>query len=394
MTGDRALDKAIPYDPKLGARIVVACEGTIACTAVDGELTGTDAKLSKSAATKTGVTFVLPKNNATNPVTVVLKIGSDALEPPLLFAPQKDSGGTSAATPAQLALSVCPARRFATSADIVLDGRGNVLATSDRTLNEGDKVTVVLYADTRLLDQLRVSRSSPTRVEVVSRILGEGTTATDLKREAQEEQAPIKCDLRTYTLSDFAPGTGKLDVTALGTTPPTTMYSYEFKVNTLYTGMLSFGPMWSTVADYTFSKTFNGTDTVVTSSPDTARRRLLYVVSYTPFVWGPRDVTVGPADLWHRINPFIGVALNDVTNNAFLGVSAELASRIAFTWAMHAGKVTRLDPTSGAVVGKPFANRAPTVPTVQKWSVKAAYGVTVDVLAAVQLLKAAVAPAH
>ncbi len=88
-----------------------------------------------------------------------------------------------------------------------------------------------------------------------------------------------------------------------------------------------------------------------------------------------------------RFNPMVGVVLNDVANNALAGVSIELQPGIALNIGQHIARVNMLDTQSGAALGKPFANRAASVPTDRRWTSKPFYGVLVDVRAAGVLLK-------
>ena len=83
------------------------------------------------------------------------------------------------------------------------------------------------------------------------------------------------------------------------------------------------------------------------------------------------------------------IVTNDLPNNALLGVTADVNTRIYATVGVHAGRVTTLDPTANLAVGSVVANRA-NIPTVTDWQYGFYYGATVDLEAAVLLLKTVV----
>lgn len=389
---DGALDKPVEYDAAGGARMTVTCSAPLDCGKLSAARVGAAGSFGRSAPVDNAVTFTVPADAAaTEAFPVRFTLDGKQASSLLTLQPTKAADGDDppeAPSANDLAMIRCPRIPLAAGADFYLDGRGNLLAPPTRPLDEGDTVVVAIYADRRLHDQLRVRRSSATRQVVLTRILGEGTTKAELTREAFTEAVAPDCVPLAYTMADFASGEGKFEVAALGSGTATTLYEYAFKVNALYTGVLAFGPVRTTLRDFTFSKVYNGQDTVVTRSP-TESGRVLYAVTYTPFVWGQRDLTVPPPRAREYMNPFIGFALNDVQKNAFAGISLELPARLYLSYGIHAGRVAVLDLGSGATVGGKFENRAADVPTQQRWSFKPFVGLSVDVLAAVQLLRAA-----
>ncbi len=110
-------------------------------------------------------------------------------------------------------------------------------------------------------------------------------------------------------------------------------------------------------------------------------------------MWGRRDVTQAPDHIWQRVNPSVGIALNDVTNNAPIGVTIDLGPRIYLSAGLHCGRTTTLDPNADVRVGSVFQNRASAIPTLQEWHFGGYYGATINLEAAVSLLRTAIGSA-
>lgn len=294
--------------------------------------------------------------------------------------------GTAEPTDAELLSLACPLPELP-DADFVLDALGNVLQYPSRTLTERDAVRIAVVGDRRILGRVRLVRASATRPFVATSTLGVNVPIPpEFVRQSAVE---ADCGVRSLVLGDFAPGAGRVAYslyTAAGTS--TALQQLEFKVNPLYTGALALGAIRTNAGNPTYGPTFNGRDTVV-SERDGAGDRVLWVLTYTPFIWGARDVSVAPRRLHERVTPLVGVVLNDVRNNAIAGITVDLGFRLYLSWGVHAARVQRIDPRSGLAVGSIANNRGPTVPTVRDWIFRSFYGLSFDVQAAVDLLRTA-----
>jgi hypothetical protein len=191
-------------------------------------------------------------------------------------------------------------------------------------------------------------------------------------------------------LADFAPGRGEVviervqeDATSLKVK---TLGQFDFAVNPVYIGAVSFGPVRSTLIDPAFAVVSKGATSVI-SQTNVGSSRVLYVVMYTPFVWGKRDTDKPAKKLWHRVNPVIGLTLKDITDNALTGVAVDFPFGVFLSGGWHFAKVSEIDSRSGAVLGEPFAG--PSAPTRTRWKTGSFVGATVDLRVALKLIKAA-----
>lgn len=387
----------IAFAAARGAVISVSCTGAFDCTKLNARDTSGARSFIASAPAKTVRGFTLPANSAAK-VTLLLRYDTTDVSPPLRLISQVDTAaaaaaadtsrdGASSPTLDDLLATECLGE-VASTADFVVRPDGGVVGRPSRTLNEGDDVTVAVWGDARLLGRTKVTRKSDIRIVRVSNILSGSVTLPKeltLNRQAFTE---AQCGVKEFPLGDFAPGRAQIEITVKGPANAQVTNTVDFNVNALYTGAFAIGATRTTVADPSFGKVFNGADTVVSATVEQGNR-LLYVLTYTPFVWGQRDVTVAPRRPWERVNPLVGVVLNDIPDNGIAGVSIDLLNRIYFTYGVHAARVTALDPSAKVAVGGSFANRGTTVPTVKRWTFKPFYGVSIDLQAGVDLLKTA-----
>ena len=164
--------------------------------------------------------------------------------------------------------------------------------------------------------------------------------------------------------------------------------SFEFAVNPLYTGAFTLGAMRTNLVDPTFGLVWNGKDSVVTARTG-GGYRILYTLTYTPFIWGRRDLEVAPHNLLSRFYPSVGVVLNNVTKNAVIGLSFDMGSAFFITAGLHAGLVSQLDASSGVTLGSKFLSPSTAIPTQTQWGTSFFFGGSIDLRAAVNLLKIA-----
>jgi hypothetical protein len=266
---------------------------------------------------------------------------------------------------------------------------GTVLSAPNESIDENDTVRIVVFVHPGLMPFLKVKRTSAIRTVGGLNIIGAEVTVplTDLKRQA----AGVKpCSRLDVELRDFAPGAGTVTVSAQIGEKDVTLGTVEFLVNRLYHGMFSLGAI-STKAverDFTVVATTSGS---VIADENEGDRDVIYGVFYTPFVWGRRDLEKsdwGGKRLREHFNPSFGVATSDLSDNALAGISFDAAGFV-FTAGRHwrHGKV--LSSSSGLRVGSPFSGTESEIPTARKWDSSSFVSVSIDLRAAVALLKSA-----
>jgi hypothetical protein len=267
-------------------------------------------------------------------------------------------------------------------AQFVVTPVGNVIHRPADLVDENDRVRVVVVGDQRLLPRLVVSRKSAFRMPGTINFVGQGTNLGFNFKGA----AP--CDSAAFVLGDFAPGQGQVQIAVVNPDGgQTNTGTFDFGVHTLYSGAFSLGAFRTQLRNPTFGVSAVGADTVLTQTED-GTPRLLYMLSYTHFIWGKRDIL--KSEPWyHHVNPMVGVVLSDIKNNGVAGVSIDLANGLYLQGGAHAARVTRLDPRSGLELGDRFTQPASTIPTVREWDVDWFVGVSVDVRAAAELLRMA-----
>jgi hypothetical protein len=257
---------------------------------------------------------------------------------------------------------------------------GNVLERPAESINEGDIVHVIMFVNPKLKPSIIVRRKSGFRpVDEVNISGAQVNPPSGFIPQAGEVIQPVKLDVE---LGDFAPGQGQVEITAMTSKGEVSLGSFDFGVNSLYTGAFSLGPIYSWLSDSQFGLTVKGTDTVITVSEQSSPR-IYYVFGYTPFIWGPVDYQKTRPFLQH-INPFIALILNDILNNALVGVSIDMLNNSVYiNFGAHIGKVRELDPNSNLKIGSPFSSQG-TIPTVTRWKSDWFFGMTIDFRAAAQ----------
>jgi hypothetical protein len=283
---------------------------------------------------------------------------------------------------------VVPYSPLGDSAAFVVTQFGDVLLRPPAIVDENDVITVHVITTDEVAPFLRVRRKSPIRTVGTINIVG-AERASQNEDSAKSLASAQLCDLPVH-LADFASGRGEVEIFLAkpkgASIEEKLQGSFDFVVDPLYTGAFSLGPLQSAVADPSFGIVKTATDSVVTET-STGKGRVFYALMYTPFVWGKRDLEKPAKHNWERINPTIGATLQDIGNNALVGVTIDLPFGVFLSDGIHAAKVTELDPRSGAVLGEHYAGAA--APTRKRWTLRRFTGVTVDLRAALKLLRTA-----
>jgi hypothetical protein len=108
------------------------------------------------------------------------------------------------------------------------------------------------------------------------------------------------------------------------------------------------------------------------------------VLTYTHYAWGKRDVEKPYANPLRRINPMLGIVINDVRKNAIVGLSFDvLGSTLFVSSGVHIARVQSLNPKFN--VGDIFHGTSQQIPIRTEWTANGFVGVTLDLRAAVKL---------
>lgn len=280
----------------------------------------------------------------------------------------------------------------------VISPAGNVVFRPGPVIDENDEIFVVVVSQPAVGSRLTVRRTSAFRMPGTLNIVGAGAT---IPAEAFQSMSAagqrMPCTEHRFQLSDFAPGQATVQVSVLADEGEVTTGSFDFGVNTLYRGAFGLGAFKTNLEDHTFGLVDVNDETIITRTGG-AGPRLLYVVTYTPFIWGERDLEkerLGSSDFFTRrgpirsVNPTFGVALNDISKNAFVAASIDFVSSIYIHLGYHFGHITRFDSSTGVTLGDPFEGTVDDIPTVNKWAGAFTWGVTLDLRAATMLLRTA-----
>ncbi len=264
----------------------------------------------------------------------------------------------------------------AAGAHFLVTAGGSVQDRTTDPINETDPVFIhVISSDQAELQMLEVVRTSATRTTGNLNILGGGIKLGDFRREAAVAKI---CYHRTYELGDFAPGEATVDFSMRDVAKRTSVGTLKFNVNKLYDGIISFGPVWTNVADRAYGLAPQGADQVIIET-EHGEDDILYSAMYTYFWRQKRDVEKPKPPLSQRINPTIGFSLTSPASHALAGISID-AGQFVFTAGLHAANVTRLADGAPVNVGDKFTGT--TVPTEKTWQTGFFFSVTVDARAA------------
>lgn len=260
-------------------------------------------------------------------------------------------------------------------AQFVVATDGFVIGRPPLPVDENDIVTVHVVGDPDLLKTVKVERTSDIRGVGEARFLGEGVIGNIRHQSAGED-----CGIATAEVTDFASGEGIFTITTLQDRRPVAA-PVSFRVNPLYNGAFAFGPVLSYLRDRDYGTLADSTIVETRTGSPSGK----YLLSYTHFIWGPRDVEKSRFGL-ESFNPMIGISLNKPLESAFLGGSIDLMHGDFFiVVGAHGAEVTRLDPNAGLRVGGKLPAGFTSVPTREEWEWDWYYGVTVDLRAAVKL---------
>lgn len=269
-------------------------------------------------------------------------------------------------------------------ATFVVAPNGNVLLSPPPVIDENDEIDVVVVGHTDLLRALQVQRSSAFQTPGALNILGGDVPPATA---ATQKAAPIRpCDKIVVALRDFQPGKGEVSLAALSDKGAVPTGSFQFGVNTLYSGAFSFGAIRTDLKNPTFGLVAKGGDSVISIVKDD-KPRILYTLTYTPFIWGKRDIAKDSLS-WSlsKFNPMFGIVLNDVSNNFIVGASYDLTSSVYVTGGAHFGRVRTLNTDGGVKLESTFTGSSAQIPVTTSWHVAWFIGVSLDVRAATQLL--------
>jgi hypothetical protein len=276
------------------------------------------------------------------------------------------------------------------TARFVVTPVGNVLYRAGDVIDENDQVIVYVVGDSLVVSRLAVTRISEFRTPGEVSFLGEGLSIADAIKVARGDSArtPLPCVRREFTVTDFAPGKkGEIQLALVDEKgAKAEVGTFDFGVHTLYSGAFSFGPVRTELRDPDIGTVTRSGKEIVTASED-GTPRVLYVLSFTPFMWGRRELEE-PGPWYTHVNPTIGIVPAHVQDNAMLGLSIDVLNSFYLQGGVHAGRVRRLDTRSGLELGDEFTGTG-DVPTVKEWDADWFVGLTVDLRAAVEFLKIA-----
>jgi hypothetical protein len=278
---------------------------------------------------------------------------------------------------------------------VVLTPTGRILHKDLDLFDENDTLVVTIVGDKELLSQLKVKRISPFRRKGIVRLVGE-EVELPIERKALEEPG-----LEVFKVQDFEPGKGEIEISVIGD-PDRVIGTFEFNVNPLYTGIISYGGVWTRAVDPDYKLVTGETEEAenILIEGNAGERDLHYALLYTPYIWGKRDLEkIYPILSWYKyINPTVGIVPNDITNHALLGVSIDLPiGGTLFTIGLHISRIDELAKDTKAEVGKPYAAGKDAddvkLPTSREAGKYFFYAVSVDLRAAVKVVKAALSVA-
>jgi hypothetical protein len=276
------------------------------------------------------------------------------------------------------------------TASFQVDLLGNILVRPNKPVDENDIVVVYVNALQSQVREIRVRRTSALRPVGMGNIIGGDDAVKSLDRVLDSAADP-QC-LMTFSLSDFAPGRGEVALALVGIDRDqlrlreVTTGIFDFRVNPVYIGGFSLGPARTRLENPSFDLLVVGEDSLVTVSDEGAR--LLYVLYYTPFVWGRRDLEKVDRNLLAHINPVFGVSLSGISENAFLGISVDLPPGIFLHYGWHFGRIRMIDPASGLMIGG-TASGLSSVPTVTSWDSNTFLAASIDLRAALKFFQTA-----
>lgn len=272
-------------------------------------------------------------------------------------------------------------------ARVVATPRGMLLTQMPPNIDENDTIEVDVWGDPAVVDNLVLRRTSDGR-QLQFRIAGSdaGFNPNDFAKHGKATTEPPQspCKLHPFFLDGFAPGRGQITITLYEGKTGTDLGTIDFLVDPLYSGIFSFGAIWTGAQKHAFT-VLPGSNII--SDTEDGNHRLDYILFFTPYVWGKRDIEKGTEHWYEHINPTVAVALSDLTDNGIAGLSVDLLDGIIFTAGVHVRRVTELDPNSKLKTGGTFMGTTGDLPLAHTWETGSFVGVSVDLRAAVQLTR-------
>jgi hypothetical protein len=273
----------------------------------------------------------------------------------------------------------------ASQGQVVVTPTGMALTAIPDSMDEDDTLVVTVVADARLLPFVEVRRTSAQRSIGDLRILGDDVTLPKDPFQRQSER-DAACGTMSVRIGDLAPGKAEIEIAVRTSRGRTVTGALELRVQPLYTGMFSLGPLWTEVADPAFGLVPRDMETIL-SVREQDSGRMLFAFFYTPFVWGKRDVEKPAARWYHHLNPTVGLVLADPLHNALAGAS--VAGRgFVLTAGVHVSRVRVLDDASDLAEGDAFLGDEDDLPVARQWKVGPFVSVAVDLRAAIKIVGA------
>jgi hypothetical protein len=396
-----------PMPVSAGQVLTVTCDAASDCTKVTAvEIAGGKAHaLATAKADKGTVSFAMQSELAPADLEVLYakkKLLTASLtqaktvetKDPEPAASSSSDAATSTAPLTELLATACPRRTFTVDpynragnvAEVVITPRGSLLTPLPESFDEDDMLRVTVYADARLMPLLKVARKSGFRAVGGINILGmDVAVPPSLKLQGAGLKSQAQCTTATFVLRDFASGKGEVELTIVSGNDPVVIGGFEFAVHPLYTGMFSLGGLWTNLLAPGFDVATQGGQSVVVQN-EQGKRRFAYAFLYTPFVWASRDIVKG-APWYEHVNPSIGFVLDHPLDNAFLGATVDFNASVLVTGGVIFSHVQKLQ---GVNVGDAFSGTADQLPITHSWEHDWFVAVSVDLRAAVALVRAVV----
>jgi len=252
---------------------------------------------------------------------------------------------------------------------IVMSTIGQKIKSAGLPISEADDLNVYLYGDPSATSQIFVRRSSPTRAEQV-RFGG-------LAAKALRDGAAPDCQLRKHVLMAFAPGEGKfvLEV-ADGNEIKQVGREVTFLVRRLIRGIVSFGPLASTLGDYTYEAVAE-TDGTFTLSELGDNLSLDYAFSFTYYLTGARA-----RDESTSIGLFLAIPVTGTLGDtAYAGLSVDVGTVLVLQGGVRLGKVSRLVDTQQDLLNTMIPSDF-TITTENRFIPAFTFGISIDAAAA------------
>lgn len=255
-------------------------------------------------------------------------------------------------------------------------------------IDDNDQIEVYLIVPEDEVRSYSVSVTGTINDQDV-RLLGAGGL-TGLKDIVGQLQALTEEPLQSVLAGQFGPFQApSFTVTVNG--PDGLQRPTSFTVNPTYTAALRFAVGESRIRfnDFAVRQFADGESRIqnVASEDGEVREFLNVVVFGWPFqdeFWNGRDLRKPPASVAERINPLLGIGLNDIGDEYLLGVSLELTRAFDAFVALHLAQVEELG--GGFEEGSPFSGDASTLPTGETWEDEVIFGLSIDLRIATQVL--------